>query len=418
MNRSLTILGLSAALGLSACSGNGMSPKGTTQQNLGTNVLQFSVGTANLYGDTDSGLVGMNVASTYRQGKGQFHPGDSAVAVDGVTISGPWVLNAPAGTGDATTGYATEATGPSPSEEGGASMTSTSQTGANLTTFGNAGGVFAYGIEPFNYGEGGTPFSYIPFAVPAYDPTSDANAFLPIGYQPAFPSTAGGPGNPGISEGLNVFAQIAPAAGTYSMTVTVPVKPAFTQSASATLTSTALLPPFTLQLPSLDSNNDGGASFPITLPAGVTEALVQITDFGPGGSSVSCNGSNSAPNSYTLFVNSSGTATLPPALGAGGTPSICTVSLNTAVNNNTPTNGDVFSVQLIGFDYPWYEASLTNSAGNPAPAITGANGQSDVTISSATSYQQVSGGGGGGQLSIKSFHVKRLLSKMHGHVTR
>jgi hypothetical protein len=46
------------------------------------------------------------------------------------------------------------------------------------------------------------------------------------------------------------------------------------------------------QNPSLDGNDDGGATFPITLPAGVTEAYIQVIDYGPeSGTLVSCNGS-------------------------------------------------------------------------------------------------------------------------------
>ena len=65
MYRSLTILGVGALLGLSACSGSGTSPKTLPSQNLASNVLQFSIGTANLYGDLGAGgYVGINVATT------------------------------------------------------------------------------------------------------------------------------------------------------------------------------------------------------------------------------------------------------------------------------------------------------------------------------------------------------------------
>ena len=86
MYRSLTLAGLSATLALTACSGSGTSPKSTPTQNLSSNVLQLGVGTANIYGDTGAGVTGLNVAVTYRQGKGGLSPGDSGVAVSGPEI--------------------------------------------------------------------------------------------------------------------------------------------------------------------------------------------------------------------------------------------------------------------------------------------------------------------------------------------
>ena len=419
MNRSLTVIGLSATLGLTACSGSGTSPQKPTTQNLNANVLQVAVGTANLYGDLAGGGStsyfgsGLNVATTYRQSKTHLSPGDSAVAVSAPTLSGPFTLNIPVGTGGAGTAYSTIATGPAPVEIGGSSITATGQTSTIVTTFGTAGGVSGLGIEPFNFNsENGTPYSYVPYTVPAYDPTTDTNFFSPEGYPPAFPSLAG-TGSPAAaySEGIDVFAQVTPVAGPYTLSVSVPIanSPTFTTSKTATLTSTALLPPWAPQTPSLDSNDDGGASFAVTLPAGVTEGYIQLVDVGPGASSVSCNGSSaSAPTFYTIFVNASGTATLAGNLGTGGTPSICTVDLNTAANAGVATPGDVFTVQYVGFDYPWYEASYPNSNGNPAPAITGANGQADVTISSATGYQEVAESG---IKTIKSFRAKNLHAK-------
>lgn len=420
MYRSLTILGVGALLGLSACSGSGTNPKTPTQQNLGTNVLQFSVGTANLYGDLETGnMVGLNVAATYRQGLSGLTPGDSAVAVDSPSISGPFVLTVAQGSGGAGTAYSTLSTaagqtGPSATEYNGSVITSTSQLAQNVTTFGTAGGVSGLGIEPFNFNtDNGVPYTYSPYWMPLYDSTSDTNGFAPLGWPPAFPSTGNSPAV-AYSEGLDVFAGVTPVPGTYTLTVKVPVTPVFTQTANAGLNSTALLPAWVPQNPSLDGNDDGGASFPITLPAGVTEAYIQIIDYGPGGSSVSCNGSNSAPVSYTVFVNASGTATIAGNLGPGGKPTICDADLNTAANDNAPTPSDVFTVQLVGFDYPWYEASYPNSNGKPSPAISGANGQSDVTISSATAYQQIAECGescGGKVTKLQGFKAKHTQSR-------
>jgi hypothetical protein len=415
MYRSLTILGVGAMLGLSACSGSGTSPKTLPSQNLGSNVLQFSIGTANLYGDLGAGnYVGINVATTYRQGKSGLTPGDSAVAVSAPTLSGPIVLPAYVsspyeGPGSA---YSTIALSPSPTEAGTGTMTATGQLGTTLSTFGTAGGASGLGIEPFNFNStGGTPYSYTPYFMPAYDPAGDGNGFLPQGFPPAFPSPGSTSPTNAYSEGLDVFAGVTPVTGTYTLSVSVPVSPVFTTSKSATLSSAALLPAWVAQNPSLDGNDDGGATFPITLPAGVTEAYIQVIDYGPeSGTLVSCNGSDAAPTYYTIFVNATGTATLAPTLGAGGAKSICDANSNTTANG-TPSPSDVITVQLIGFDYPWYEASYPNSNGNPAPAITGASGQSDITISSATAYQQPAGGGGGAIAKLKGFRAKHSLSR-------
>ena len=433
MYRSLTIIGLSATLGLTACSGSGTNPAKVTTQNLGSNVLQLSVGTANIYGDLGTaGYVGLNVVSTYRQSKTQLAPGDSAVAVSTPSISGPFTLLSQvcitSSCGGPGTAYSTIGQGPAPVEINTGSITATGQTSTTNTTFGTAGGATGLGIEPFNFNsEGGTPYSYIPYVVPAYDPAGDTNFFSPEGYPPAFPSTATGP-NPAYSEGLDVFAQVPPVKGTYTLADSVPIAnaPSFNTSTTATLKTSHLLPAFVQSAPSLDTTNDGGATFPVTLPTGVTEAYVQITDIGPntngpsGSPLVSCNGSSpEAPVSYTLFVNRSTAqpVALAPTLGPGGTPSICNADLNSAANS-TPTApvsapSDVITVTLVGFDYPAYESAYPNSNGNPAPAIAGVTGQSDITISSLIAYQQAAGG----DAKLKSFRAKHVLSRATHKIT-
>ena len=69
-------------------------------------------------------------------------------------------------------------------------MNATSQVpnSTNLTTFGQSGGVFGIGIEPYNaYGSYdaptgsssiGAPFQVSPYPVPLYDPAGDQNSFL------------------------------------------------------------------------------------------------------------------------------------------------------------------------------------------------------------------------------------------------
>jgi hypothetical protein len=403
-----------ACVGLAACSGSGTSPKGVTQANVAANVLQLAVGTANIYGDLASSggnLTGTNIVATYRQPAGAF-AGDS-VLVNSPTLTGPFKLAGPAGAAGADP-LSTILTGPAPSEIGGDSMKSTPQAGTAVTTFGTSGGVSGLGLEPFNYNnQGGVPFTVVPYPVPLYDTIkSDANAFLPWGGPPAFDPNGDGEGvrdgnvypsgTVGISEGLDVFAGVAPStAGAYTLSAPSTGTSAGTVApspATFTLKSTALLPAISPPVPV--SNGSGGLSLAVTLPAGVTEAYVQITDFGPDPTATTqpagCNtASATAPVYYTIFVSASGTATLGSSSGPGTpsspTPSICTSAQNTTADGAT-TDGDAFTVQIVGFDYPAYAISYPNSKGNPSPALLGATGQDDITISSAAGYTQPAGG--------------------------
>jgi hypothetical protein len=145
------------------------------------------------------------------------------------------------------------------------------------------------------------------------------------------------------------------------------------------------------------------------LPARVTEELVQIVDYGPGGgplagggaSNYNCHGpkgTSFAPVYYTVPVHAAGAFNIGALHGAnneaGGvgsltpTPSICTQPQNNSAYTAAgklplPNAGDNFTVQVIGFDYPAYEAAfgLTQASTPQAPPITGPSGQSDLTIS-------------------------------------
>jgi hypothetical protein len=409
INRQFKAASIAAILGLAACSGSGTSPGSVTTANLNKNVLQFAVGTANIYGDLGTGggaFTGLNVVATYRQPKGALNPGDSAVLVDSPTLTLPNKVTGTAGTAD---GYfSTIVSGPASTEIGTLSAGSTAQTGSTASTFGTSGGVFGLGLAPFNYSEGGAPDAVAPYVTPLYDALAgttagDPNSFVPWGGPPAFDPAGDGTGvrdesvpsgTLGVPEGLDVFESLTPAAGTYSLSVSVPANTGTTvQSATATLTPTKVLPAFAIPTPVLDGK--GGATIPVTLPAGVTEAYVQVTDYGlpstAAKGAVSCNGSSaSVPTYYTIVLDASGNAVLPDSDGPGPAPSLCTSALNTAANSAT-TDGDEFTVQLVGFDYPWYEASYPNSSGNPSPTIVGAAGQSDITISSAAGYTQPAG---------------------------
>jgi hypothetical protein len=401
MNRSVAFLtACTAALLLAGCSGSGTNPIAPSRVcNLAANVLQLNVGTANLFGDTPAAaLVGTNVAATYRQSSSaNCTVGDSGTLVNSPTLTRPAAIAAPAGTKD---GFlSTILGGPDASEVGKTSMTSTPQTpnASNTTTFGVSGGAFGLGLEPFNISNvTGKPDSVVPYPVPLYDPIvaaggADVNAFTPGGGPPAFDISGNRAaviaGFNAISEGLDVFA-IAPAVGAYSLTVNVPANTGtVTATATATLTNATPLGAFAAPVPIVAAT--GGVTAPVALPAGVTEAYVQITDFGPTtAKATSCVGATAAaPVYYTVVIKASGTATFP-----GGT--ICTAAQN-AVATNGPSDGDAFTVQGIGFDYGAFEASYPSSLGVAAPSLTGsgASHQADVTISSQGVYNLPIGGG-------------------------
>jgi len=418
-----------AILSLAACSGSGTNPASTTQQNLAADVLQYSVGTANLFGVSE----GLNVVVTYRQPSGSLHPGDSAVAVSSPTLTVSSALPSSAGTPDGF--FSTIASGPAPTELGTHNMTSTGQAQSTPTTFGRSGGAFSLGIEPYNYGNGGSPDNITPYIVPLYDAGTDPNALVPWGGPPAFdpnhdgegvrdgkiyPSVNGQP-TLGVEMGIDSFAQITPVAGPYTLTISVPANTGtVTQTQTAGISNAGMLPNVISPIATLDGA--GGASFTAHLPTGVTEAYIQVTDIGPitsSGSAAgsSCNGSNGGtPTYYTMIVRPGHLGgTIGDAEGPSGAPSICTISQNTAANSGNATPGDTFIVQLIGMDYPLYEASPTISQAS-APAIVGSAGQSDITISPAVFETEASSGSGAKTaitVSGKGVRTPAMFARQH-----
>ena len=411
-----------AALAIAGCSSSGANPVVVPNvANVASNVLQLNVGTANLFGDVPAAhIVGTNVTVTYRQPAGALNPGASATLVNSPTLTVPAALGGVPGAGAGNGGLSAILSGPARGEIGTKTMTSTAQTpnASTITTFGVDGGASGLGLEPFNYGVNGVPYDSVinpangapigiePYPVPLYDALApDPNAFMPLGGLPAFNpagNAANAAANGAISEGLDVF-ELAPAVGTYGLSVSVPGNTGtVTATASAAISTVVTLPPFVAPVPVLVGST-GGATLAVVMPAGVTEAYIQVTDFGPtfltgtgGTQGASClmstnpTGGISATNPmyYTIVIKATGTATLP----AG---SLCTAAQNTTANGSTPTDGDAFTVQAIGFDYGAYEASYPNSLGVTSPSLAGAGAshQADVTVSSQGVYNQPVGGG-------------------------
>ena len=393
-------------LGLGACSGSGSSPVQTTKAVLGTNSLQFAVGTANI-----QGTIGTNFVTTFRQGVNNTSPGASGSLLSSLTLTGPFTAPAAAGAPDGF--HSTIVTGPGPTDAGHGTLTSTSQIGTNDTTFGLSGGAFGLALEPWNSNVNGVPDNVAPYPVPLFDalsgtPAGDPQQFVPWGGPPAFDPDGDGQGTRdgqvfpagtlGISEGLNVL-EMAPVVGPYVLTVTIPTTtsgaPTFTQSAvlqhvgAATPAAGGVLALMATP-PTAVPDGAGGLSFTVALPADETEGYVQIKDLGPPTTPGGCH-AGADPVYYTIVVHASGTVTLPDHAGPTGEPSICTPALNTAADG-AASEGDTFTVRFIGFNYPAFESSYPSSLHVVSPTILGTRGQDDIMISPMATYAVDAGG--------------------------
>lgn len=439
--------GAIAAFALTGCgaSGGSNAPAPNTIAPVSTNVLQFAAGTVNFQGAS----TGLNVVTTYRQSNG-----DSGTLVNSPTLTVPAALPAagPAtgmfntqlgAAGETTDACSTILFGPSANEAGTTAAVSTSQSPGStaITTFGQSGGVFGIGIEPFNStGQGdctpaavnatGTPFQAQPYPIPVYDAATgtDPNQ-IPAGWggPPAF-SISGSSGESvignsnypdpncpadlvsgstlhcyaGLSLGIDAFMGVAPVAhGAYTLAISIPANTG-TTTKTVTFTMPALTTlPTIVAPPAYVPDVAGGGTFAFVMPAGATEALLEVIDYGAD-NGPSCNGAGTADTNpatgnaaagvsggeaiyYTIEATASGTLTLPDTIGPGGAPSVCTAAQNTAV---TPgTDADQIAIQVIAVDYPLYEANPINSAGKQSPTIVGAGGSADMTISPAVCQQ-------------------------------
>jgi hypothetical protein len=413
------VIGVAVSIALAACGASPSSPMSPSNPApLSGNSLQFAVGTANI-----AGTSGLNVVVTYRQGKGSTHPGDS-----GALLSSP-MITVPAGTMPASAGTVAESfdalstvlSGPATSEVDNGPISSSAQVinTTTVTSFGQSGGAFALGIEPFNATGSqdasapsavGAPFTWVPYPLPLYQATTNANTIVPWGGPPAFVATSSGgdaigPANAGnypahvagISEGIDVFEGVTPkSGGAYGLSVSVPANTG-TVTSQSTFTLAAVVTIPTPANPTFVPDGNGGGSFSgWAMPAGATEALVEVLDYGPaqgsapaGTTFVSCNGaSEAAPVYYTLETSSSTLGNLPDLIGPNATsanavPSICSAAQNAATNKMT-TPGDQVLIQVIAVDYPLYESNPVNSSGNPSPTILGSSGSDDLTLSAPT----------------------------------
>jgi hypothetical protein len=400
---------------LSACGSNGASQlPSITQAPLAANTLEFAVGTVTV--GYDANAVGLNVVTTLRQPSGQ------SILANTPTITGP-------------AGFTVPATIPSPysSSHGpnvdagtnhisGSPQVPRNNAGLINSTFGTFNGVMADGIWPFNSDQStsstgayytGLPNSSIGngFTSSKYCGTSQIaqtyanligfpsgpflceNGFFtdPLQPQPFYSSdpmdyVIGPPAVPFFNNGtqyagfagypspFNAF-EVTPVAGQYQLSVNVAATNTapITYKATATLASAApALGP--MGQPTFNSDGKGGGSGSVSVPSGVTETLVYVVDL-----KIDPNTGLTSPYYFTVGpLSGTGTVnyTLPDNLGA------CNGANCQNGSGASPTiaSGDVYFVSAVGYDYPAFEM---NPPGNmqAKPAIAGANGQADVTLS-------------------------------------
>jgi hypothetical protein len=417
LKRLLRFSGFAAvAVAVVGCSSSATAPPtATTVVSPALSTLQLAVGTANIYGgDASSGnqSMGMNVVTTLRTPQGK------SVLVSTPTLTGAFTLPSAGGT-TGTPGLpdgtgSTVERGPAASEIAhGGIIGATPQVPPgtvqiNPSSFGVSGGDFANGFMPSNADNVGT-VNDTPYAQALYDqcppPSSSStcvpnpNSFTAWGGPPAFDPNHDGQGTRdgtfdtsvfGVAEGINVFFGVTVNPGAYTMNVIIPtINQNFTKTAGTNIPTVHTLGNAVAPLYSPDGN--GGGTFAVTMPTGANDALVQILDLGPVGTSsnptpLNCYKQGQAPAIFTIHVIGSGTATLPDNDGPGNpnlhSPTICTAAQNAAVGT---TGADQIVVQLIAADYPLYASQYLFTLSNPAPNITGPLGTDDITISPASS---------------------------------
>lgn len=423
MNITRTLAALAAAGSLAACTaGQGaVQPPVTSVGNVGSpnySHLAFAAGTANI-----GGQIGVNIVTTLRQANGL-----SAVGSDAPAITWDGAFTNQGAVAKSIDFAKQQYTGTLP-------VTPAGSASAPKSTFSTSNGIFDIGILPANSSATSNTISHpcFPYQTANYAPVlaapglggGDENCAVgaPIyGGPPAFPNIRGAAltGNIGAFLGLNAFMgetpAVNPATGklTFTLNVSIPTAPVTTLSPlTATVANVAGLPTFTT--PTFASDGTGGGSVSYVLPAGVTEAYIEVIDWGPdplSGStpSANCLYGGLPPYFYTIQVTSSGTSKLTDSLGASpplgalpagrSTHTICTAADNTAaaaagipitnggtaVAAGSPSASDQVQVIGIGFDYPAYE--FANAAGLlvAQPTLAGAAGQSDFTMSDVSAY--------------------------------
>jgi hypothetical protein len=375
--------------------------------------LKFAVGTATIATTTGSS-IGLNTVATFRQSDGQ-----NATAANTPTLSAPTSF-------PASLGGMRSITGITPGQlSGGAALV---QSGGKYqppvdAVFGTAMGVFGYGFAQLNLVDIATLTAAFPTGFFGFDGCANhldgtgqtvngaAQGFeysaMPLaaspclglgafgvtqqpyyGGPPAWPSPQGyglPTGFIGYPLGFADYYGVAPAAGTYALDVAYSINGNATAyahvDATAKLTMTTPLPVF--PAPSVAPQNDGSALVTVSVPVGVTEAIVLINDD-------ACQLDTSGTTNqryFSVLTRQAGPQTLlvssklgPPDASGNPTDTFCTAADDALPNASTNHR---FTVAAVGFDYPAFEASYPQST-TPSPVISNATGQADLTTSVPT----------------------------------
>ena len=368
-----TLGAIGASMLLASCtSGNSAIEPAFTSVDVAANKLTFAVGTANYQGLT----TGLNTVVSFRQSNG-----NSGTLVNTPTITGPTGFVVPSVASAGVDGGTATISGAPQSQQPGGTITA--------DTFGQAGGAFSYGFLPLNAGNNLITAgigSFVPYTQPFYpEPLPKTAKGLFIGGPPAYTNVRTGTYPAafiGFTQGFNIFAGTTLAAGTYGLSLTIPQSPTTNVkvSTSATLASTTPLATYTT--PKIVDDGANGANITLTVPAGVTETIVDVIDAGQASiatAPVPCHGSYGSPYFYTVVDHTPGPATVTVNLPGNVGP----VSPNTGKPTPTLCVGDAYAAYAVGTDYRAYESG----PGQPDPAgiiavpnfLTGP--QADITIS-------------------------------------
>jgi hypothetical protein len=246
-----------------------------------------------------------------------------------------------------------------------------------VTTFGQTGGVFAFGLAPENEGVTGAAVytRYVsPFtggttgsvATPNYTGGPPAYPFFRDG---TFPSAF-----TGYSQGFVEF-NAAPVAGTYTLSDTIATGNAGTTILTANATLSNLTPLPNLPAPVFTQDGAGGGTGTITIGADArtVETMIYFQ--------------NVTQGTFFAVGPITGTGvkafTLPDLLGPCGGAAGTGCQNNAATQTRTIATGNTYRIYAATYDYPMFEASPPGNV-SQTPTIAGAGGQADISTSPAT----------------------------------
>ncbi len=371
---SRNLIALALLGGLVGCtSGQSAVEPAVSGANLSLDKATLAVGVATFF----DGTQGTNAVATFRQPNG-----NSATLVNTPSLTGPAAWLVPAA----------PASAPATGVDGGTNrITAAPQIQSGVTspvpvadTLAQSGGVFSYGFAPDNASTSGAIVT-TSYTMPFWAATGfTARSYK--GGPPAYPQernglSGGGTAFIGFAQGFLTLNTPA-VAGTYNLAINVTdsVGNSTNFAASATLTSTAGLPPYGAPT-SVVEDGAGGLTVNFVAPAGVTETVVDIQDLNYCFATIGGSGLGSVW--YSVVVQGSGaqSAVFPANLGPTGS------SAGACGSTSGPSvlTGDTYGVFLIGADYPLFEAGPPQNV-SQTPTLVGAAGQADITIAARATF--------------------------------